>query len=98
LRRAQHGIAKPASGAAIRWTDLDLIVVPLLAFDAHGRRLGSGAGYYDRLLGRPRPFRRPLVVGYAYALQQQAELPEDPWDRKLDAVATERGVTWFTRS
>jgi 5-formyltetrahydrofolate cyclo-ligase len=97
LRRGRHGIPRPA-GAAIAWSDLDLVVVPLLAFDANGRRLGSGAGYYDRALARPRPFRRPLVVGYAYALQQQAQVPEDPWDRRLDAVVTERGVTWFARS
>ena len=98
IRRGRHGIAKPAGGASIRWSELDLIVVPLLAFDMHGRRLGSGAGYYDRLLARPRPFRRPLVVGYAYALQEHAQLPEDPWDRRLDAIVTERGVTWFQRS
>lgn len=98
LRRGRYGIATPALGAASRLSDLDLILVPLLAFDARGHRLGSGAGYYDRLLARARPFRRPLVVGYAYAMQQHPLLPEDPWDRKLDAVVTERGVTWFTRS
>ena len=98
LRRGRHGIATPARGASSQLSDLDLILVPLLAFDARGHRLGSGAGYYDRALARPRAFRRPFVVGYAYAQQEQTRLPDDPWDRKLDAVVTERGVTWFTRS
>jgi 5-formyltetrahydrofolate cyclo-ligase len=98
LRRGAHGIPAPAGGRSVRLPDLDVIVVPLLAFDAQGRRVGSGAGYYDRVLSRPRAFRRPLVVGYAYALQQHERLPEDPWDRRLDAVVTDRGVTWFTRN
>lgn len=98
MRRGRHGIVAPAAGTSIRLGELDLVVVPLLAFDARGHRLGSGAGYYDRLLARPRPFRRPLVVGYAYAAQERARLPDDPWDRKLDALVTERGVTWFKRS
>jgi 5-formyltetrahydrofolate cyclo-ligase len=98
LRPGRHGIATPAAGASSRWSELDLILLPLLAFDAQGRRLGSGAGYYDRLLARRRAFRRPLVVGYAYAMQQQPQLPEDPWDRRLDGVVTERGVSWFARS
>ncbi|HZP11527.1 MAG TPA: 5-formyltetrahydrofolate cyclo-ligase [Nevskiaceae bacterium] len=97
LRRGRHGIATPARGAASRLSELDAIVVPLLAFDARGHRLGSGAGYYDRLLARPRPFRRPFVVGYAYAMQERSQLPTDPWDQRLDAIVTERGVTWFER-
>ena len=44
-------------------------------------------------------FRRPLIVGYAYAMQlHDAALPEEPWDRRLDAVITERGITWFTKA
>lgn len=98
LRRGRHGIAAPA-GRAPRalLRRLDLILLPLLAFDRAGRRLGSGGGSYDRLLAARRCVRRPLLVGYAHSLQEQARLPQDWWDRRLDAVVTERGVVWFNR-
>jgi 5-formyltetrahydrofolate cyclo-ligase len=100
LRAARHGIAAPAAHARrALLRELDVILVPLVAFDAQGRRLGSGGGYYDRLLARRSNFRRPLFVGYAYAMQQHAAaLPEESWDRRLDAVVTERGITWFTKT
>jgi 5-formyltetrahydrofolate cyclo-ligase len=67
----------------------DLFLVPLLAFDASGRRLGYGGGYYDRTLplypGRP-------ALGFAYAAQQVANLPSEPHDHPLDAIVTEAGV------
>jgi 5-formyltetrahydrofolate cyclo-ligase len=96
LRPGRHGIRVPADATSrIPLHKLDVMLLPLLAFDAAGRRLGSGAGYYDRLLARRGSFRRPLVIGYAYAMQGLPELPEEPWDRRLDGVITERGVTWF---
>ncbi len=65
------------------------VLVPLLAFDRTGRRLGYGGGFYDRTLpllpGR-------VAVGCAYAAQQVDEVPAGPYDVRLDAVATERGV------
>lgn len=71
---------------------LDVILVPLLAFDTAGGRIGSGAGFYDRsfafLSQRARP-SRPLLVGVGYALQQVAALPVAEWDVPLDAVVTE---------
>lgn len=95
LRRGRHGIAAPGklTPRALPRA-LDVILVPLLAFDAQGRRLGSGGGYYDRLLAQ-RQGSRPLLVGYAYAMQQLAAVPEEVWDRRLDAVITERGIAWF---
>ena len=67
---------------------------PLVGFDRHGARLGSGGGYYDRWLSRPRIAHKPRYLGYAYALQQVERLPRDDWDVPLDAVITERGITW----
>ena len=69
--------------------DPDFLLVPLLAFDRRGYRVGYGAGYYDRtlagLIGR---FR----LGVAYAAQELDAVPAGPYDERLDAVATERGV------
>ncbi|MGC1408607.1 MAG: 5-formyltetrahydrofolate cyclo-ligase [Acetobacteraceae bacterium] len=67
----------------------DFLLVPLLAFDQRGYRVGYGAGYYDRTLaGLPGRSR----LGVAYAAQELDEVPAGPYDERLDAVATERGV------
>ena len=67
----------------------DYLLVPLLAFDRRGYRIGYGAGYYDRTLAAlPGRFR----LGVAYAAQELDEVPAGPYDQRLDAVATERGV------
>ena len=71
--------------------DLDIVLVPLLAFDRHGMRLGSGGGYYDRsfafLKDVPRPVR-PLLVGIGYDFQEVEALTPEPWDVPLDLVVT----------
>jgi len=67
----------------------DFLLVPLLAFDRRGFRVGYGAGYYDRTLARL-PGR--VRLGVAYADQELDEVPAGPYDARLDAVATERGV------
>ncbi len=67
----------------------DFLLVPLLAFDRTGHRLGYGGGYYDRTLaGLPGAFK----LGCAYAAQEVARVPAGPRDVRLDAVATEDGV------
>lgn len=82
----------PADADAIAVADLDTVLLPLLAFDRHGTRLGSGAGYYDRALtGHGPRAPRPRLIGIAYAAQQFERLPREPWDVPLDAVLTEHG-------
>jgi 5-formyltetrahydrofolate cyclo-ligase len=67
----------------------DVLLVPLLAFDASGARLGYGGGFYDRTLaGLPDRFR----LGCAFAAQQVDAVPVGPYDIRLDAVATENGI------
>ena len=67
----------------------DFLLVPLLAFDRSGRRLGYGGGFYDRTLAA---MPRAGLLGCAYACQEMAEVPAGPGDVRLPAVATERGV------
>ena len=67
----------------------EVLLVPLLAFDIAGRRLGYGGGYYDRTLATLPGVR---TLGCAYAAQQVETVPAEPHDLRLQAVATERGV------
>lgn len=69
-----------------------VLLVPLVAFDAAGGRIGHGAGYYDRTLAALRQQRRVLALGIAYAAQRQPRVPVGPHDMPLDAVATEEGL------
>jgi 5-formyltetrahydrofolate cyclo-ligase len=75
----------------------DLLIVPLIAFDRHGYRLGYGAGYYDRYLSDHRAKRTIRAIGVAYAGQEIEELPREPHDERLDAVVTEERVIRFER-
>jgi 5-formyltetrahydrofolate cyclo-ligase len=77
---------------------LDLVLMPLVAFDAAGNRLGMGAGYYDRtfaFLRRCNAGRRPLLLGVGFALQEVEALPTRAWDVPLHGVATETGARFF---
>jgi 5-formyltetrahydrofolate cyclo-ligase len=95
LRRNRYGIREPARRGPLRGASrLDLVVLPLTAFDAQGHRLGAGGGYYDRAFALRRG-SRPRLVGYAHALQQAASLPAEPWDVRLDAVVTDKTLHVF---
>lgn len=89
----QYGIPEPAlTSPACPSDQMDLVLLPLIAFDAAGRRLGTGGGYYDRtfawLKASKRP-AKPLLWGWAYACQQAEHLPSDDWDVLLDGVVTD---------
>jgi 5-formyltetrahydrofolate cyclo-ligase len=90
LEPGLFGARVPTAGD---WLEPELLIVPLLAFDAAGRRLGYGGGYYDRTLarlrGRPGMVR---AVGIAYAAQEMQAVPADETDQRLDAIVTEAGV------
>ena len=76
----------------------NVIIVPLVAFDRRGYRLGYGKGYYDKTLEIIR-HKDPTIqtLGLAYMIQQVDELPAEAHDIKLDAIATEEGIHWFTK-
>ncbi len=69
----------------------DLVLVPLLAFDRSGQRLGYGAGHYDRTLARLRALKQVRAIGLAFADQVVERLPAGPHDQRLDGILTERG-------
>ncbi|MDT8901014.1 5-formyltetrahydrofolate cyclo-ligase [Anaeroselena agilis] len=78
----------PAKTRLIDPAAIELIVVPGVAFDATGRRLGMGAGYYDRFLPRASQARR---MGLAWSAQLVAEVPADEHDVRMDYLLTENG-------
>lgn len=82
----------PEEGA---WLEPEVVIVPMLAFDARGYRLGYGGGFYDRTLELLRARGPVLAVGFAFSAQEMAEVPIDQFDQRLDAVVTEKGVTVF---
>ena len=90
LESGPFGLSQPAALAAELRPDI--ILTPMLAFDAKLDRLGQGAGYYDGVFAR---FPDAWRVGVAWSVQQVEDLPIDPWDVPLHAVITEQG--WITR-
>jgi 5-formyltetrahydrofolate cyclo-ligase len=74
----------PASPEAV-----EVAVIPLIAFDTEGSRLGYGAGYYDRFLKK---YRHIIKVGIAFSLQQKRVLPQDADDVRMDIIVTEKKV------
>ena len=85
LRR--FGVHEPMAGAEV--AEPDILLVPLLAFDRHGGRLGYGAGHYDRTLERLRALKPIQAIGLAFAAQEVEHVPVDVHDQALDAVLTE---------
>jgi 5-formyltetrahydrofolate cyclo-ligase len=100
LKKNDFGIPEPVSspGERISPLQLDVIFMPLVAFDVKGWRLGSGAGFYDRCLRHlrgTRRWRRPKLVGVAYEHQKIEALFPGDWDVPMDAVLTERRTYRF---
>ena len=81
--------------ADLSWVVPEVVIVPLLAFDARGYRLGYGGGFYDRTLEGLRAKRATFAVGFAFGAQEVAEVPIEPTDQRLDAVVTEAGLREF---
>jgi 5-formyltetrahydrofolate cyclo-ligase len=87
------GIREPAADAPEVYPDI--LIVPLLAFDRRGYRLGYGGGFYDRTIARLRTMKPVTAVGLAFAAQQIDEVPVTPRDERLDLVLTEGGTIDF---
>src|SRR5204862_325342 len=88
------GIREPKPEAAE--VEPDILIVPLLAFDRSGHRIGYGAGYYDLTIAALRAKKPIVAVGIAYAVQEIPALPITPRDARLDLVLTARACWWST--
>ena len=73
----------------------EVLIVPLVAFDARGFRLGYGGGFYDRTLAALRAAGPVTAIGFAYGAQELAEVPTDAFDQRLDLIVTEAGIRRF---
>lgn len=89
MEEGAFGAAVPARGDAVVPRSL---IVPCLAFDDRGYRLGYGGGFYDRTLARLRKEGPVLAVAFAYEVQRAEELPIETADEPLDAIVTEAGL------
>ena len=89
LRKGSFGIPEPEIGIEEEISELDLVLVPLVAADHTGNRLGHGVGYYDRTFATDRISKRPLLVGLAYDFQIVEKLLTNSWDIPLDVLVTE---------
>jgi 5-formyltetrahydrofolate cyclo-ligase len=93
LGRGAYGTSEPLQTAAP--VVPSVLLVPLLAFDAEGYRLGYGGGYYDRTLAALRVRQTVLAIGIAYAGQEIPAVPHEAHDLRLDAVLSETGLKRF---
>ena len=88
------GTLHPSPDAPI--VEPDVLLVPVVAFDGQGHRLGRGGGYYDSTLAALRAERTVLAIGLAFDIQETLEVPVEPNDQPLDMVITERRTLSFS--
>jgi len=93
LSPGTFGVLEPAAGIPVPLSTIDLAVIPGVAFDLCGHRLGYGKGYYDRTFCTAPG--RPLLVGFAFDLQLVSQLPREGHDVRLDLLVTETRVLDF---
>lgn len=94
LQLGAYGILEPhADEPIIDLETVDLILVPAVAADRQGYRLGYGGGFYDRLLSNPNWATKP-TIGILFEFALLPHLPIDPWDHPLDGICTEAGLFW----
>lgn len=101
------GIAEPVVGEVIPLGRHQAVLVPMVAFDHHGNRLGQGGGFYDRALAAVRTSahaaqsdpseQSPLVIGVAHSFARVHSIAAEPWDQRLDAAVTDRQIYDFRR-
>ncbi|SUZ56325.1 uncharacterized protein METZ01_LOCUS9179 [marine metagenome] len=96
LVKNKFDISEPISGTFENASQLDLVVIPLVAFDNEGFRLGMGKGYYDFTFGTSKINRKPLFWGLSYDFQKTDSCYPEEHDLKMEAVICPSGVKKFT--
>jgi 5-formyltetrahydrofolate cyclo-ligase len=95
-QRSTFGVLEPTAGSSLRLEELaedeTVIVVPGLAFDARGGRLGRGGGHYDRFLAAARGAGSVLAIAAAFETQVVTEVPTESHDQRVDRIVTEERV------
>jgi len=95
LKEGPFGAMIPAQGEVMT---PEIVIVPLVAFDRRGGRLGYGGGFYDRTLELLRAARPTMAIGFAYGAQEDDSLPLEATDQPLDMVVTEAEVIEIGRA
>lgn len=98
LQLNQFNIAEPLPTHLIEPSQLDMVFVPLIAFDLQGYRLGMGKGYYDRTFAflAGKTAKKPYLIGLAYEFQKVNSVFPEKWDIPLDMVITEKQTYEFS--
>ncbi|MBE7380582.1 MAG: 5-formyltetrahydrofolate cyclo-ligase [Leptolyngbya sp. SIO1E4] len=92
LQTGRFGITEPRPDAPpVDPAQVDLILVPAVACDVRGYRLGYGGGFYDRMLSQPQ-WRRQTTIAIVFEYARLPTIPKDPWDRPMQGICTETGL------
>ena len=93
LEEGPYGILQPGEGTEVVPLDLDVVVLPAVAVDRSGHRVGHGAGFYDRTFADRRDRTPPpVLIGVCHSFQVVENLDAGPWDVPLDLVVTDAGI------
>lgn len=97
LKSNRYCILEPDTSLYFPLDQLDLVLMPLVAFDLQGHRLGMGGGYYDRTFQflQDNIIPKPFMLGLAYEFQKMEHMPVDPWDISMNGVLTEEQLYLF---
>lgn len=92
MQTNRYGIQEPVTKQRINCSSFDLVLLPLVAFDSQGKRLGMGGGFYDRAFAfkKRQPNQKPYLIGLAHECQEVETIDSDDWDIPLDAVLTDQ--------
>jgi 5-formyltetrahydrofolate cyclo-ligase len=100
MNRGAYGLREPGGRLQLRARELDVVFMPLVGFDAAGHRIGMGKGFYDRCFAhriRLHNWRRPLLAGVGYEVQQATLLPHAAHDVAVDLIVTDSTVRRIKR-
>lgn len=94
----EMGFGTHGPGEEAEVLDPDIMLIPLAAFDRRGHRIGYGAGYYDRAIGRLQDAgKKPRLIGIAFDCQEVSEVPDEPHDVVIPEILTESGLRRFAQ-